>query len=67
MRVYTTELDPNFDKDVIPIDSFYSGSIDGLYSDKNGVGYWCKDGYKSKDKVFLTSTSDATHVSWFNK
>jgi hypothetical protein len=32
-----------------------------------GIGYWMKDGYVSKDEVFSTPAQDATHVLWFNK
>lgn len=40
---------------------------DGGIMDEDGFGYWVKDGYASRDKVFETTQLDATHVVWYNK
>jgi hypothetical protein len=36
------------------------------YLQKNGCGFWCKDGMEADAYVLCTKQEDATHVSWYS-
>lgn len=64
---YTTKLDKDLDDDVYTIKEWNQALELGLITKYDGFGYWAKDDLKSRDKVFSTPQSDATHVVWYNK
>ncbi len=63
---YTEKLDTSHG-DLYTIEDWKEMVKAGICTNYDGSGYWVKDGYISKDEVFVTHKLDATHVIWYNK
>ena len=64
---YVEKLKIDIDDDIYTVKEWREALDMGLFWTYDGFGYWCKDGYRSKDEVFSTLQLDATHVIWYNK
>lgn len=64
---YTRKMLIDPEDDIMTVDEWNEAVKDGWFTNYDGFGYWCKNGFQSDDEVFSTPQLDATHVIWFNK
>jgi len=66
IRVYGEPVPKSYG-DLMTIEDWNDAINEGYIIDSDGIGYWVKDGMRSRDEVFSTAQKDATHVAWYNK